>query len=378
MRLVTILILLTPWALPAQWKNLSSTTLTSLCPVTCSGSAPPSYCAGISYDYQRCKYVVDAWGTAAVDTVHNRVIIWGGGHTDYSGNELYLLDLSGVPVLTRINDPSIFTLNVETNVDGTPTSRHPYGGLVYLPQANKMFMWGNGIATAPIATKATWLLDLSNVTYPVSPSAWTRGSDNLTFGESLCVLEPRLDGVEAVLCGNFRDWSFDRYVPETDIWTRLADSIAYFPYQSSIAADTRRRKLWIAGTELFGPATSGVYTVDLTGSPTYVPVDVTGSLTGCSAMYSANYPGLDYDSDLDRIVGYPNTGNSVILLDPATGICSTVTNTGGPTKDSSSTGTQGRWAYLPSIRKHVAIVNPTANMYTLSLPSAATKFLITQ
>src|SRR5687767_9547569 len=50
------------------------------------------------------RAVIGAWGGAALDTERNRLVLWGGGHNDYHGNELYAFD-----VLTlkwqRLTDP---------------------------------------------------------------------------------------------------------------------------------------------------------------------------------------------------------------------------------------------------------------------------------
>src|SRR5262245_33687406 len=45
-----------------------------------------------------------AWSGGVMDTLRNRLIIWGGGHSDYSGNEVYALNLGATPFIERIND----------------------------------------------------------------------------------------------------------------------------------------------------------------------------------------------------------------------------------------------------------------------------------
>jgi hypothetical protein len=35
-----------------------------------------------------------AWGGGAHDTKRDRLIVWGGGHGDYGGNELYAFDVN--------------------------------------------------------------------------------------------------------------------------------------------------------------------------------------------------------------------------------------------------------------------------------------------
>src|SRR5213593_285726 len=50
--------------------------------------------------------VIAAWGGGALDTQRSRLVLWGGGHADYYGNELYAFD---IPTLTwsRVTDPFV-------------------------------------------------------------------------------------------------------------------------------------------------------------------------------------------------------------------------------------------------------------------------------
>ena len=87
----------------AGWQDLTNTKLKSVCPADSFG--------GINYAFaDYCGAVITAWSGAAADTKRNRLIIWGGGHVDYSGNEVYSLNLgSAPPTMTRLTDPSDFT-----------------------------------------------------------------------------------------------------------------------------------------------------------------------------------------------------------------------------------------------------------------------------
>ena len=37
-----------------------------------------------------------AWSGGTLDTKRNRLLVWGGGHGDYAGNELYAFDLNNL------------------------------------------------------------------------------------------------------------------------------------------------------------------------------------------------------------------------------------------------------------------------------------------
>ena len=77
------------------WHELSRTRLSDDCP-----KPAPAGNTG-------CAAIISAWGGAIADTKENRMILWGGGHQDYYGNELYALNLARDPVtMTRLTEPS--------------------------------------------------------------------------------------------------------------------------------------------------------------------------------------------------------------------------------------------------------------------------------
>ena len=43
--------------------------------------------------------IVYAWSGGTVDTVKGRLLVWGGGHSDYWGNELYALDVASLRLI---------------------------------------------------------------------------------------------------------------------------------------------------------------------------------------------------------------------------------------------------------------------------------------
>jgi len=115
--------------------------------------------------------IMKSWSGGAFDSQRDRLIVWGGGHTNYAGNEIYTFDLNTLQ-WTRLTDPSYmnsgynfsaqgWTDGDEAYPDGTPVSRHTYSELAYLPPpfdalwVNGGSKWRNGNGT-----RATWLFDL--------------------------------------------------------------------------------------------------------------------------------------------------------------------------------------------------------------------------
>src|ERR1051325_6474484 len=122
------------------WFDIPNTKLRSVCPPDnfgSSGYAFTSYCNG----------VIDAWNGGVFDTTRNRLIIWGGGHHDYSGNEVYALDLTTL-ALSRLTNPTVPVASTcPESLGSQPNSRHTYDGIEYLPNVDKMFVFGGSLAT---------------------------------------------------------------------------------------------------------------------------------------------------------------------------------------------------------------------------------------
>lgn len=92
--------------------------------------------------------VIQAWSSMAWDSNRNDLIFWGGGHANYSGNEVYRFDTDTLTwerasLPSRVTDtahPAVF----ET-VDGpahSPISSHTYDNNEFLPVADRFITFG--------------------------------------------------------------------------------------------------------------------------------------------------------------------------------------------------------------------------------------------
>jgi hypothetical protein len=81
-----------------------------------------------------CKNVTAAWSGGAYDYIRKRMLVWGGGHGDYAGNEVYAFDTEALK-WERLTDPSLGDKASLTDrdplADGNPASRHTYDGLTF-------------------------------------------------------------------------------------------------------------------------------------------------------------------------------------------------------------------------------------------------------
>lgn len=299
---------------PGQWAQLRNTRIRSVLPGVVQSGSPSS--------------IVAAWSGGTVDTARSRLLIWGGGHTDYRGNEMYALDLATLSI-NRITDPSPSTSSdacTSALPDGTPTSRHTYDGLTYLGHADKLFAVNGSMAPCGSGDPATWTFDFATnrwkLMLPEAP--WTE-----PYG-TMAVYDPVSELVYVKSSGG----SFYSYSLESNVYTRLNKTDMPVDYHLTATIDSKRHKFVMVGdgVQVIDLATNTMSTVTTSNAPALV-----------SARQS---PGLAYDARADRIVAWQGGGN-VYALDMDTGVWTQVATNPGPTAPSKEQGTFGRWGYIP-------------------------------
>jgi hypothetical protein len=338
--------------------------LQSVCPP--KGSGGGTY--NTSYDFSfYCQNVIRAWSGGVADTKRNRLIMFGGGHTDYYGNEVYALNLSNLTI-SRLTNPSPISGPVQnpscntTLSDGTPNSRHSYSGLAYITHADKMFVYGGSLACASGGGgDDTWTFDFATL-------KWTKMNPGgaQPVGYNLAAVADYNPNDKQVYLFDRND--LFRYSLENNTYTRLG-SAAISVYMNGVI-DPKRNLFVLMGmnddwTQFV------VQAVDLKSGSTYARQ--TWSTTGCN-ISGAKAPGMTYDSSQDRIIVWPNNGNTVYVFNPDTKSCSQQTISGGPAASAhngsgSSNGTYGRFRYFPSLGVIAAVNDWNINAYTLRLSS---------
>jgi len=319
------------------WYDIPNSTLQSVCPPNTSTYAFSDLCNG----------VVDGWSGAVADSKRNRLIIWGGGHTNYAGNEVYALDLNALQMI-RLNNPSpvnTTTACVETLSDGTPNSRHTYDSLTYIPSADVMFSFGGSLNDCGYFSSATWTLSLSTL-------QWTSQDphNGPTPGAYPGVVADYDPNTQLVFLSDTH--SLFSYSYSTNTYVTLNNDTALDYHMTGVIDPVR--KLFI----VFGGGWSsqgGLAIFSIASGSSYAMQNLTSQTTGCDALLNASSPGLAYDSVQQLIVGWPDFGNTVYQFDPDTLTCTAVTYPDGPPDSSqdgsasTSNGTFGRFRYFPSL-----------------------------
>lgn len=339
------------------WFMVPNTSLSSICP-TYSDIQGNSGCAAVE----------TAWGSATVDSTRNRLVIHGGGHVDYDGNEIYAIDFNANPIAPVLVKDASHGSGVDSAVagcseafpDGTPNSRHDYSGFWYLPNQDVYFMYGAGIASCGNFSDGNWIYSPNNGAWTqLAPSTHPNTQQNGSI--DLAGYNPT-DGCLYFLennIPNFWKQCYDNFAGPN--WTALAKP-------SSAPCDTTNGSSTIdVSRQLFVCVGGGnLYTIALSNSATVND----SSANGCGAAAGAFSPGIAYDP-VQQLIVFWTGGSDVITYNASTHSCATVTFSGGPGAQLSN-GTFNRFQYMPGIGAFVLANGMSSNVWTLRLVDPST------
>jgi hypothetical protein len=330
---------------PGEWYEVPGTPLSAVKP-----SPEPPGATGF-------RSVMDAWSGGAFDSKRDRMILWGGGHTDYAGNEIYVFDLHTMQ-WSRIWGPTPSAQipsggNFETYSDGNPGSRHTYGGLTYVPDpVDALWACSGALWQGGGGSIGTW-------EFKFGTNAWERKADfpDNNAGWQAC----GYDSARAAVIVEGMYWACE-FNPQNNTWTkRYNNGAGWWNGYVLGDVDPKRRILVRLGN---GELQS--YNLD-----TYANTDKAATCTGATGIISARAPGLAYDPVSDRMVAW-NGGTSVYTLNTATWSWTLVppaaTNTVDPGSPNGS-GTYGRWRYIPSRNVFFVVNGVDQNVFLYRLTS---------
>lgn len=96
--------------------------------------------------------VIRCWSSFAWDSVNSRLVMYGGGHANYDGNEVYIFNgstrqwqLAFYPTDVQIVTPPAEFKTVDGDTH-SPVSSHTYGNNHYLPNLNRFVTFGGAAA----------------------------------------------------------------------------------------------------------------------------------------------------------------------------------------------------------------------------------------
>lgn len=300
--------------------------------------------------------VVAAWGGAIFDTRRNVLVITGGGHTDYGGNEVYEFDLDSRR-WARVTEPSPMTplaVSGRFAVVGSeaPVSSHTYDGLVYLPKHNEMFKFGGSYyKSGDVYDRHAYLFNFATKT-------WRRGA-----AAPVHVLQVNADFDPQsghVIIGTGGGLMY--YDPIADRWKKEPERDSSVP--ASVGAMDPDNRLFVQ--VMASTATIGFYDID---KP---PVRQKAYLKGEADW--GKRPGLAYHPPSKRMVIW-NGGREVWSFATSNWAARKFSNPNGQAPfpfmangNTKSAGIYGRWQYVPDHDIFIAYNSVADNVWVYKLP----------
>jgi hypothetical protein len=284
---------------------------------------------------------VFAWGGGAYDTKRGRMLIWGGGHDNYAGNEVYAFNL-GTLTWEKIWGPStnIPVAQTEAYPDGAPASRHTYDNLVYNSDQDVLFASGGSLYNRGSLSSGAWEFDLSasgsalpwSRRAAASQTMWSQSSYDPVNKLIYRFSKPEGDPEE-----------MNVYDPVRNEWRGMAYSGGQLGWELTGEIDPVRRVMVIMGGREFH-----VYNLETGAFSSPRP-------TGDAGIINAYAPGLTWDSNSQRqkLVAWDGDA-SVYVLDISADLSSysfhkdTLSSGNRVTPPTAhETGTYSRFQYSP-------------------------------
>jgi hypothetical protein len=338
-------------AMPADsWFEVPSSVFTDFCrPV--GYQEPPD-------DAYRCGNVIEAWGGGVFDHAAQKMIVWGGGHNDYFGNEVYAFNPSTF-LWERITAPTpvaLDQLSVDPYFDGRPASRHTYDGFAYVDDLGEWFQFGGARAQDGSTALTSW-------TFNTLSASWTRRADPLPTGAGLYFMGTAYDSfTRQVIARN--EGGIYTYFFDDDAWTHAVD-FGYPPYYPNLASARSRRGIVLPDERLFislGGLTNDGLSPDIVAFEIDGFSDVTSSWQtgGDVSVVSRDGAGADYDDRDHSIVAW--AGGAPARLDLATKQWTRGSAEGAPAEPVPN-GTFGRFRYIKDLNIFILVNRANQNVF---------------
>jgi hypothetical protein len=335
---------------PGHWYEVPGSHLAALdpCPArTCSYSGAEGVHA-----------MVDDWSGGAFDTTRDRLIIWGGGHGGYGGNEVYVFDL-GTLAWQRLSAPSDPpAVDVAYAPNGGPASRHTYNYVQYVPPPVDRFCSFGGAGFFTSGQTGTPHVDC----FDFGTDTWETGRFADTACSNLIGATTAVDPVTGHVWqhGGNQSWQSE-LDPATNTWTQHGDQFndVYMDYYKTAAIDPVARQYVSVG--------QGQVLAWGLGAGTLTGVELT--TMGATEIVAAASPGFEYDAAAGVFVAWMSGGDVFTFDLPSklwTRLPPAADNTVVPTAPNGN-GTFGRFRYSPQHDVFVLVNSADENVFIYRL-----------
>jgi hypothetical protein len=323
---------------------------------------------------------VMAFSGGAYDARRRRLLVWGGGHAGYLGNEIYTFEIDTgrwvrlteptVPVLERTFDPAKgqWTLHDPPwrpdSGPATPTSVHSYDQLVVLPEQDQLFAAGGStFSGSGYASALTWTFDLDRTDATgwrtAEPMPANRGLYEFEMSTAYDPVSKRV-----IMRGYAAAATFD---PVARTWDVGPASLPSRDLGTVGELDPEGRNFLVLG----GGAID-LHKVDGRGRLSPPERLVTRGAREIEKCYA---PGLAFDKRLRRFVAWCG-GNALFSLDLASRTWTRhATRAGAPVPGNPEStpgikGTYGRFQYVEELNAYIVVNGNRQNVFFTRLTDA--------
>lgn len=329
---------------PGQWLELPDTKLIDAAPRTSPGGS---------------TLKVVTWSGGAYDSRHDAVLVWGGGHSDYAGNEVYVFDL-GTQRWQRLTEPSVADrARTPAYPDGQPRARHTYNYLEYVPSIERLLCFG---ASGPWPGGGGEF-SREVLEFDVDKRRWTSGTraDVPPSSGTLIGAQARLDPVSGriFVIGSQRA-ALQAYDPGTNRWSSGWTPVRVRVHATA-AIDPVRREFMLIGSGGKAGAQALRWHLDRPGDAE----DLASRTSGDKQIQAAYAPGFDYDAVAGQLVAWSG-GTDIFVFDADETRWTRLPAATGNTVDpgpANPTGTFGRFRYAARHDAFVLVNRADQNVF---------------
>ena len=345
---------------PGHWLGIPGSRLDALDPEDDAALNPNWPLEAPWHGVEGLQGIMDDWSSGAFDTLRGRLAIWGGGHSGYAGNEIYVFDV-GTLRWERITNPSVDVGITGTTLypDGQPRARETYNYLQYLPQIDRMISFGGGnLYPCCNDTNELAAFDFATLTWDTTHFA-PRPEYGLPFS-AISAVDDATGHVWFIGEGLTRVAEFD---PLANRWTTHAEDELLL-YRNGAIDPIRRKFVWFGGH-------GDTIALDLEQPDVPPALQPTH---GDTEIENAEFPGFVYDP-LRRLFVAWGGGSDVYTLNPDTWAWRRIpahpANAVVPTPPNVN-GTNGRFRYVPSKDVYILVNNVDERVYFYRMPATIT------
>jgi hypothetical protein len=309
---------------------------------------------------------VHAYSGMAYNEATGDILIAGaGGHFDSADNRVVAMRLlDNAPAWRQLSaSSSVQRQNVAYYDDGKPTSRHLYNSVHYIPQLNRIMLFGAyGAYGSAHSFNTVDGFDLSTNTWDPA-------------GTHADIQDGQLGAVSVRATGEVFSTGLRRWSPLTRAWTAPITKRTQDLLRAPVTHDSLRNQLFsLQYGDDWGPFPTSLFAsrIPLSGNEQFTVTFKPGVAVDTFNAEQPAYAGMDYDVVNDRFLFYcgregaagrvyaikPNAGNvwdmSLLPLVGATRPPATP-----------PAGVHSRFRYIPSLRGFLLMPDGKSNLYFL-------------